>query len=565
MNAGELGQGELREAVARLLVVRASGHATDRQRRYPRWELSNHELEQLLGAGVGGVILLGGTATELQQRCRTFQRWARQPILLCADVEEGVGQRFEGASWLVPPMALGRLHRRAPRQAVELAENYGRCCGNQAKRCGLNWVLAPVCDVNNNPDNPVINVRAWGEDPNTVGELTGAFQRGLAASGVLGCAKHFPGHGDTASDSHLELPLLQHSRERLESLELQPFRTLIQAGVSSVMTAHLLIPALDEQWPATLSANVLTRLLRDDLGFKGLVVTDALVMEAIAARYGAGEAAVLAFAAGADLILMPADAVAAIDALCDALLSGRVPMARLHDSLNRREAALQSIQRPLDSSDNEHTIETAEERTLSLELVKQSLEIASPAFANELTQPNESSQANPIEVINLIRVDGVLPCPVLPADAPAILLPKALGFQSLVSHPLGISPWANPADPAAPLALDRLGEGPLLLQLFVRGNPFQANRSAREPWTDAIKQLIGLNRLFGLAVYGSPYVWEALSALLPRSIPAAYSPGQMPDAQQELLQQLLQQLKQHRLNPDPASAPSTFGINEFTD
>lgn len=546
MNAGEI-----RQAVAQLLVVRASGHATDKQRRYPRWELSNNELEQLLGAGVGGVILLGGTATELQQRCRTLQRWAGQPILLCADVEEGVGQRFEGASWLVPPMALGRLHRRAPQQAVQLAENYGRCCGNQAKRCGLNWVLAPVCDVNSNPDNPVINVRAWGEDPHTVGELTGAFQRGLAATGVLGCAKHFPGHGDTSTDSHLELPLLQHSRERLESLELQPFRTLIQEGVSSVMTAHLLIPALDKQWPATLSANVLTTLLRVDLGFKGLVVTDALVMEAIAARYGAGEAAVLAFAAGADLILMPADAAAAIDALCAALRSGRVPMARLHDSLERRQAAVQSIPLTLDSGNNDHSIESAEERSLTLELVTQSLEISNSSTAKESTQPN------PIDGINLIRVDGVLPCPMLSADAPAILLPKRLGFQSVLSHPLGISPWTDPAEPLAPLALDRLGQGPLLLQLFVRGNPFQANRSIREPWTDAIKQLIDLNRLFGLVVYGSPYIWEALSALLPSSIPAGYSPGQMPDAQQQLLERLL--------NPDPSPALSRLGSHEFTD
>ena len=546
MNAGEI-----RQAVAQLLVVRASGHATDKQRRYPRWELSNNELEQLLGAGVGGVILLGGTATELQQRCRTLQRWAGQPILLCADVEEGVGQRFEGASWLVPPMALGRLHRRAPQQAVQLAENYGRCCGNQAKRCGLNWVLAPVCDVNSNPDNPVINVRAWGEDPHTVGELTGAFQRGLAATGVLGCAKHFPGHGDTSTDSHLDLPLLQHSRERLESLELQPFRTLIEEGVSSVMTAHLLIPALDKQWPATLSANVLTTLLRVDLGFKGLVVTDALVMEAIAARYGAGEAAVLAFAAGADLILMPADAAAAIDALCAALRSGRVPMARLHDSLERRQAAVQSIPLTLDSGNNDHSIESAEERSLTLELVTQSLEISNSSTAKESTQPN------PIDGINLIRVDGVLPFPMLSADAPAILFPKRLGFQSVLSHPLGISPWTDPADPLAPLALDRLGQGPLLLQLFVRGNPFQANRSIREPWTDAIKQLIDLNRLFGLVVYGSPYIWEALSALLPSSIPAGYSPGQMPDAQQQLLERLL--------NPDPSPALSRLGSHEFTD
>jgi hypothetical protein len=434
---------------------------------------------------------------------------------------------------------------------VQLAENYGRCCGNQAKRCGLNWVLAPVCDVNSNPDNPVINVRAWGEDPHTVGELTGAFQRGLAATGVLGCAKHFPGHGDTSTDSHLELPLLQHSRERLESLELQPFRTLIQEGVSSVMTAHLLIPALDKQWPATLSANVLTTLLRVDLGFKGLVVTDALVMEAIAARYGAGEAAVLAFAAGADLILMPANAAAAIDALCAALRSGRVPMARLHDSLERRQAAVQSIPLTLDSGNNDHTIESAEERSLTLELVTQSLEISNSSTAKESTQPN------PIDGINLIRVDGVLPCPMLSADAPAILLPKRLGFQSVLSHPLGISPWTDPADPLAPLALDRLGQGPLLLQLFVRGNPFQANRSIREPWTNAIKQLIDLNRLFGLVVYGSPYIWEALSALLPSSIPSGYSPGQMPDAQQQLLERLL--------NPDPSPALSRLGSHEFTD
>ena len=232
-------------------------------------------------------------------------------------------------------------------------------------------------------------------------------------------------------------------------------------------------------------------------------------------------------------------------------------MARLHDSLERRQAALQSIPLTLDSSNNENRIETTEERAFTLELVKRSLEISNSSIANGSTQPNASTETNPIAGINLIRVDGVLPCPVLPADAPAILLPKDLGFQCVLTHPLGVSPWADPADPLAPLALDRLGNGPLLLQLFVRGNPFQANRSIQEPWKDTIKQLIDLNQLFGLVVYGSPYVWEALSALLPSSIPAAYSPGQMPDAQQQLLQRLL--------NPDPSSALSRLRINEFTD
>lgn len=543
-----MNQGEFRQAVAQLLVIRASGHATDRQRRYPRWELSNNELEQLLGAGVGGVILLGGTATELQQRCHTLQRWAGHPLLLCADVEEGVGQRFEGASWLVPPMALGRLHRSAPVKAVLLAEEYGRCCGNQAKRCGLNWVLAPVCDINSNPHNPVINVRAWGEDPDTVSALAGAFQRGLASTGVLGCAKHFPGHGDTATDSHLDLPVLRHTRERLEALELQPFRTLIQTGVSTVMTAHLLIPALDDQRPATLSANVLTTLLRADLGFEGLVVTDALVMEAIAARHGAGEAAVLAFEAGADLILMPASASEAIEALCEALHSGRIPQSRLEESLARRQTALTWIARANETtfeSSLQTPIETAEERQLTLELVQRTLD-RSRSFRND-------DSAEPVNGTNLVRVDGVLPCPILPADAPALLLPKANGLQPVLSHPLSISPWKQPHDPRAPLDLDRFGSGPVFLQLFVRGNPFQANRNVQEPWADVIKQLIHLNRLFGVAVYGSPYAWESLSALLPDAIPAAYSPGQMPDAQQELLQDLFKQ------------APIAVGVNDFTD
>ena len=132
----------LRRRIAELLVVRASGHLDDQQRRYPRWELPNRDLQRLLQDGVGGVILLGGSATELQQRTRQLQSWASQPLLFCADVEEGVGQRFEGASWLVPPLALGRLHLSAPERALSLAERYGRCTGDQARRCGLNWVLA---------------------------------------------------------------------------------------------------------------------------------------------------------------------------------------------------------------------------------------------------------------------------------------------------------------------------------------------------------------------------------------------------------------------------------------
>ena len=517
----------LAQQIAELIVVRASGHLSDPQRRYPRWELNNATLERLLHQGVGGVILLGGSAVELQQRTEMLRRWSDQPLLLCADVEEGVGQRFEGASWLVPPLALGRLYQSDPQRALDLAERYGRCTGDQARRCGLNWVLGPVCDVNNNPANPVINVRAWGEDAATAGTLAAAFQRGLNRTGVLGCAKHFPGHGDTSSDSHLDLPVLPHSKERLAAVELPPFQEVITAGVDSVMTAHLLLPELDPNHPATLSTTVLTNLLRHDLHFDGLIVTDALVMEAITKRYGAAEAAVLAFEAGADLILMPADADAAIDGLCNAFRSGRLPMQRLEDSLQRRRQALKRIDKhhhPLNPA-QDTPLPSESERQLEQELVAACLHL----------QP--STGINCSQGINLIRVDGIVPCPVLSGTAPALRLPEGQGFKSLVIHSQGLSPWQPDQD--SPLALERLGQGPVLLQLFMRGNPFRGTQDSIEPWSAAVQQLQKLHRLAGLVVYGSPYLWEQLRTVLKPDIPAAYSPGQMLEAQQQVLKTLL--------------------------
>jgi beta-glucosidase len=523
----------LRRLVASLLVVRCSGHLSDGQRRYPRWELANADLQRLLAAGVGGVILLGGSAAELRLRTHQLRAWAGADLLLCADVEEGVGQRFEGASWLVPPLALGRIHGEDAAAALTLAERYGRCTGREAAALGLNWVLGPVCDVNNNPANPVINVRAWGEDPASAGALAAAFLQGAQAEGVLCCAKHFPGHGDTTADSHLELPVLPHSRERLEAIELPPFRQAIAAGVAAVMTAHLQLPALDADRPATLSAPVLTDLLRRDLGFGGLVVTDALVMEAIAGRHGAGEAAVLALAAGADLVLMPEDADTAIEAIVAAVAAGRLQLDQLQASAERRRAALARIRnwgdggdggpdRPLGILSNGPL---PEDRALALELVQRSLQ-----------RRDGGSVRTASGGINLIRVDGALGCPFLAGGAPALAWPAAAGLRTVLIDGAAPSPWQTSDE--APLDLDRLGDGPLLLQLFVRGNPFRGSASGQEPWPAVIRQLQGAGRLAGLAVYGSPYLWESLAGLLEEGIPAAWSPGQMPLAQAQLLASL---------------------------
>ena len=513
----------LRREIAQLVVVRASGYSCDSQRRYPRWELTNQELENCLSEGVGGVILLGGSTADLALRCRQLQQWAgtkaENQLLLCADVEEGVGQRFEGATWLVPPLALAPLWQDQPHRAEALAKAYGQCTGREAQILGLNWVLGPVCDVNNNPANPVINVRAWGETVEAATALSKAFLQGLEEQGVLGCAKHFPGHGDTSQDSHLQLPCLNHSVERLENLELLPFKAAIKANVASVMTAHLQLPALDPNLPATLSGKVLTGLLRQQLGFDGLIVTDALVMEAITSHYGAGEAAALAFDAGADLILMPADFHAALTAIEQGFKQNRWPRERLEQSLKRRRLALARCA----VLKTDATAALAAMANCALNHGALAQELLQVSLQQQGCKPNQQTKSG----LNLIRVDNSLACSALPPAAPALLRPQAAGLQTILID-----------GSSQPLNLERLPAGGVLLQLFVRGNPFRGTADADGYWAKLVQNLVKQQRLKGLVVYGSPYLWQELKDLIPAHIAAVYSPGQMPAAQVLALESL---------------------------
>ncbi|MFB2835901.1 glycoside hydrolase family 3 N-terminal domain-containing protein, partial [Floridanema evergladense] len=319
-----------------MVIVRASGYLFDHEIKYPQWELPAAKLQHLISdLGVGGVILLGGSAMELALRSQQLQSWAKIPLLVAADIEEGVGQRFSSATWFPPPMALSAVAQKNLELALLYAEQMGAIIAQEALAVGINWVLAPVVDVNNNPDNPVINIRAFGETPEIVSQLTAAFIQGAKNHPVLTVAKHFPGHGDTAVDSHLELPIIPHAEERLAEVELVPFVSAIAQSVDAVMSAHLLIPAWDEHLPATLSHQILTQQLRHKLGFAGLIVTDALVMGAITNRYGAEETAVLAVEAGVDILLMPVDAEATIQAICNAVTSGRIPPERIRASVER--------------------------------------------------------------------------------------------------------------------------------------------------------------------------------------------------------------------------------------
>jgi beta-N-acetylhexosaminidase len=269
-----------------------------------------------------------------------MQRMAKVPLIVAGDFERGASMRVESTTLFPHAMAF------TAGRDVEAARFAGQVTARESRALGFQWVLVPVADVNNNPDNPVINIRSYGENPDDVSAYVKAFIEGARSSGVkvLTTAKHFPGHGDTAVDSHANLAAITADRARLEAVELAPFRAAIAAGADAVMTAHIGVPALDQpDVPATLSAAVLTQLLRKEMKFEGLISTDALEMGGVAKGFSVGEAAVRALEAGADVLLMPPSPETAIKAVVAAVRQGRLTEKRIEESVLRVLAAKQRV------------------------------------------------------------------------------------------------------------------------------------------------------------------------------------------------------------------------------
>ncbi|MEB3339803.1 glycoside hydrolase family 3 N-terminal domain-containing protein [Okeania sp.] len=514
----------LKEKVAQMVVVRASGYLFDNQIRYPVWEPPIHKLKYWLqDLGVGGVIFVDGSTVDLATRIQQLQSWAKIPLLLAADIEEGVGQRFAGATWFPPPMAIAAIAKTDLTKAQKYAETMGAITAQEAMAIGLNWVLAPVVDVNNNPDNPVINIRAFGETTELVGQLARAFIGGAQEYQVLTTAKHFPGHGDTGVDSHFDLPVIPHWENRLAEVELPPFREAIAAGVDSVMSAHLLIPSWDEELPATLSHKIITGQLRQNLGFDGLVVTDALVMGAIANGYGLAEASVLAVEAGADILLMPLDAEVTINAVCDAVTQGRISESRIDESLERIWQAKRKVY-PTWQPGDEKISDYSSSPTYNLveklaqpkaqETVAQILQDSIQAAGGSLTPSKNNNHLR-----NLIVVQDLLNTPFLGNHTPAIAIPQKYGYQP---HLIDNNSEALP---------NFTSHGSTLLQLFIRGNPFGKSASLTQLADDLVKKLLKNGELQGLIIYGSQYTLKQFSAELLSEIPYIFCYGQMPKAQ----------------------------------
>ena len=294
---------------------------------------SLRELDSLVAdSKIGGLVLFAPARVyETAELANAFQRLAKVPLLLASDFERGAANRITNATLFPPFMALGATG------SEDLAYAMGKVTALEGRAMGIHMTYAPVVDVNINPDNPIINTRSIGADPALVSRLADAFIRGVQDNGMIATAKHFPGHGDTSQDSHSLMPTITADLDRLEKVELYPFKRAVEAGVRAVMTAHLAVPALDPTpgVPATLSAPILTGVLREKMGFTGLIVTDALEMGGVTNAFSTEEAALRAVLAGVDQLLLPPEPVKVIAYLSAAVRDGRVPMARVDASVRR--------------------------------------------------------------------------------------------------------------------------------------------------------------------------------------------------------------------------------------
>jgi len=503
----------LKEQIAQMIVVRASGYLHDHQIRYPAWEANHAQLKYWLGElNLGGVILLGGSSVELQMRSQQLQSWAKTALLIAADIEEGIGQRFPGGTWFPPPMALSEIYQRHPDLAQQYAFQMGQITAEEALTVGINWLLAPVVDVNHNPDNPVINIRAFGDRPEVVSDLTTAFIKGARSAPILTTAKHFPGHGDTDTDSHLDLPTISHCDSRLAAIELPPFKQAISAGVDSVMTAHLLIPAWDQHQPVTVSENIVTGKLRHQLGFTGLVVTDALIMGGITKFATPAEVALEAITAGSDILLMPDDPEVAIATIYDAVQSGKITEQRIHQSLFRIWQAKQRVfSTPTEVSElfnhqAQQTVNSILQNSLS---------------SSEVALIPDSNQ----DCRNLIVVDDVLNSPYLDIHSPSVTIPQRYNYQRQIVD----------SDSLDCILLD---SRPTLLQVFIRGNPFRGNAGLTANAQQIYQRFVSSGKVEGIVIYGSPYVLEWFKNIMSADQPWVFSYGQMNQAQAIALQAL---------------------------
>lgn len=447
--------------------------------------------KQVVENGVGGLIWFRSSVLEAASLSARLQKVARIPLLVSADLEAGAGMRFPDlvyGPWAMAVAATGD---------PSLAQRRAFVTAQEARALGIHQVFAPVADVNVDPDNPVINVRSYGEDPADVSRYVEATVRGLQEGGVTATLKHFPGHGDTHTDSHLSLPVVTATADRLARVELAPFRAGIAAGARSVMVGHLSVPALDDV-PATLSKAVVTGLLRGTLAFDGLVVTDAMTMKALSGD--APELAVRAIQAGNDVVLMSPDTAGAIAAVVSAVRSGRIEEGRIDASVRRilrekeRLGLFRETAPPLDVLRS--AVGTRAHAAVEEEIARRSL-----------TLVREEAGALPLDRTKPLAVVSVLDEGTAALEEPLLSeLRKRTGQELSTAR---VDPRATDAEIADAVAAARKAEQ-VVLALFVRARSGSGTVAVPRTGAEAIRGILAAEMASGKKVvavsFGSPYL-----------------------------------------------------------
>ena len=476
----------LRERVGQLIVTGALGEYKNfRGEKFA--EVARHIEE----TGVGGFVFYRGDANGLAALTNEMQRRAKVPLLLAADFERGLPMQIRNGT--------GFTHNMGVAAAGDPAAAYreGRIIADEMRALGLNWLYGPVADVLNNPANTMVNVRSFGEDPRRVAEFVAAAVRGVRDGGVLACAKHFPGHGDTAVDSHITLPVVGHDRAHLDRVELVPFRAAIAAGVDSIMTAHMALPAVaGDNVPASLSPRLTHELLRRELKFDGIITTDSLGMGAIIETYKGAEGAVRAIKAGADVALLPPDPKAAVDALVVAVGRGELTRERVDESVRRILRA-------------KYRAGLATRRAIDLAAVNRVVE--SPESVREADRTAEAS-------ITLLRNDGAL-LPLDAARARSAMFVVAAGDDDHEQGRVFQAQLEKRAPGARVARVDRrttgaeyeqlLGDagraGLVVVAPFVKRAALKGTIALPEPEAEFIRRLVATKRPVAVVAFGSPY------------------------------------------------------------
>ena len=359
---------------------------------------------------VGGFTISVGSPTEIAAKLNALQSMSETPMLFGADLEAGAGFRARGGYFVPNAIDLGGAIVFPPEMALgatrdtALAYAVGRSTAVEGRALGIHIAYAPVLDVNNNPDNPVINTRSFGEDPIEVARLGAAFIRGVQDHGMIATGKHFPGHGDTGTNSHLALPVVTVSRSRLDSVEFVPFRAAVKAGVGAIMSFHGAMPALDPtNVPGTLSARVMTELLRSEMGFDGIIISDAMDMRGVLDQFGAAEAVKRAIAAGVDVLIQPENVTQAIDALVAGVAEGRYTQARVDSSVRRMLEAKRRVGLPQNKLVDINALRTRIGDSASLQVAERVAEKSITLVKDALKQVPIASRTARVLSITLAR------------------------------------------------------------------------------------------------------------------------------------------------------------------